>query len=93
VGRQFTQDSAALLVVAVLADAELEGRNYRSLGWFTGVTCDTRSEEPARRNLVLKAGRKGVDGVGHVECRRLGVSLKYNCMGQIECVGEGIGGG
>jgi hypothetical protein len=91
VHQQVTPDSTAILAVAILTDAELVGRRYRTLGRVKGNSCDTSSEEPARRDLVLKAGEKGADAVAHVVCRKRGMSLATNCMSRMECVGEGVG--
>lgn len=84
-----TPDSTAILAVAILADAELMGRRYRTIGRVTGTSCDTSSEEPGRRDLVLKAGEKGADAVAHVACRKRGINL--SCVRRMECVGEGVG--
>jgi hypothetical protein len=72
VHQHVTPDSAAMLAVAILSDAELSGRRYRTIGRVTGTSCDTSSEEPARRDLVLKAGEKGADAVADVVCRKRG---------------------
>jgi len=89
VHQRVTPDSAAALVVQILEDAELAGRAYRRLGRVTGWSCDTTSEEPARRDLVYKAGRQGADAVVGLECRRRGIT--FNCLASIECEGVGVG--
>lgn len=86
----YTADSAAILTVAIVGDAERTGRRSRSLGRISGSSCDTEWEEPARKDLVLEAGRKGADAVVGVGCRKRGFGLMRGCLSQVVCEGEGV---
>ena len=84
-----TADSAALLVVAIVNDAELLARSHRSIGRVSGSSCEMEWEAPARKRLVLEAGRRGADAVGRVVWRKRGPSLG-GCLRNLVCEGEGL---
>jgi uncharacterized protein YbjQ (UPF0145 family) len=91
VHRLYTPDQAAALGVEIVTDDELAERRYKVLGRVSGTACDTYSEEPARWDLTLQAGRKGANAVAGVVCRKRGISLAKNCISRIVCEGDAVG--
>jgi len=85
----YTPDSTATLAVAIVSDAELAARKFRPLGRVSGSSCETQWEEPARKDLVLEAGRKGADAVARVACRKRGLSLT-GCLSRMVCEGDAV---
>lgn len=94
--RWLTRDSAAVLVVPILSDAELAARRHSVIARLTAGACDDGSPEEvpdhrsARVELVLSAARRGADAVTSVTCRKRGLSLSLNCQSRIECEGDAI---
>jgi hypothetical protein len=91
-----TADSAAILVTEIVSDAELLGRPHRLLAHVRGEAClpgletAESSEEEARKELALKASRRGADAVAHPVCRKRGASL-LGCLARIVCEGDAVG--
>jgi len=86
----FTPDSAVILGIAIVTDAELAVRRFRLLGRVSGTSCETEWEEPARKELALEAGRKGADAVARAGCRKQGLSLASGCLSRMVCEGDAM---
>jgi len=86
----YTADSTAALGVTLVSDAELGARRFRPLGRVSGTSCETEREEPARKDLMNRAGRKGADAVTRVGCRKRGLSLTSGCLSRMVCEGDAV---
>lgn len=94
--RQFSPDSAALLVVPILPESALPTGGHSVLAHLTVTACNSGSpeeaddERAARARLVVDAARRGADAVGSTVCRKRGLSLTANCVSRIVCEGDAI---
>ena len=90
-----TPDSAAILVTDILSDAMLLERPHRVIARVWGDACreswdDVTAEEQARKELALRASRRGADAVGRIACEKRGLRLASGCLSRIYCEGDAV---